>query len=627
MRRYFLYSALFSGLALVVGTELLSAFQFLNRFGVLLFWGVVFNSVLTVLYFTGAWNTVRATARVRIRACRNFVAASPWRAALFLALCVFVSTIGIIAWYAPPNTYDSLTYHMARVAHWQQNASVAIYPTAIARQYEYPAFSEYAILHLQVLTGGDRLANFVQFGAYLGCILSASLIAQAMGLSGDGQLLAGVAAASLPMAVIQASGTQTDLVAAFWISSAVYWILVAEDFSLRRRTLLVGASLALAAFVKFPGLLFAAPIGLWYALRVWQSHHSSRTLAAVALVIAALLLLVQGPFLARRAMLSAENLSRNRSGSFSSASLAAQLPLRYINRRFDGAAVLSNTVRNLALHIGLPAAEWNAAWTALVRWFHARIGISENDDATTYPERSWQHVKFYMHEDEAGNLLHMLLVFGAVVWTVAGRNTPSRRWRDYAWLLAASAALFVLVLRWQMWNSRFHTVLFVLAAPLIAAWLANVLGARGMYVAAAGLLVAALPWLFWSVPRPLLGEKSVLTVPRATQYFANMSRLQGPMENAVAYVQARDCHSIGLWWGGDAAEYPLFALLRARNFEARLEQLQVTNASQILWATRAPFQPCLILAYNLRETFLDWNGARYRLTSEWEPLRVYESQP
>lgn len=627
MRRYFLYAALFSGLALVVGTELLSAFHFLNRFGVLLYWGVVFSGVLTVLYYNGAWNTVRAIARVRIRACRNFVAASPWRAALFLALCAFVATIGIIAWYAPPNTYDSLTYHMARVAHWQQNASVAIYPTAIARQYEYPAFSEYAILHLQLLTGGDRLANFVQFGAYLGCILSTSLIAQAMGLSGDGQLLAGVAAASLPMAVIQASGTQTDLVAAFWVSSAVYWILVAEDFSLRRRTLLVSASLALAAFVKFPGLLFAAPVGLWYALRVWQSHRSLRTLVAVALVLATLLLLVQGPFLTRRAVLSAENLRGNRSGGISSALLAAQLPLGYMNRRFDGAAVLSNTVRNLALHVGLPVAEWNAAWTALVRLFHARIGISENDDATTYPARSWHHVKFYMHEDEAGNLLHLLLAFGAVVWTVAGRNAASRRWREYTWMLTASAALFILALKWQMWDSRLHTVLFMLAAPLIAAWLANVTGARGMYVAAAGLMAAALPWLFWGAPRPLLGEKSVLTVSRETQYFANLSGLQGPMESVVAYVQARDCHSIGLWWGGNDAEYPLFALLHARDFEARLEQLHVTNASQILWATSAPFRPCLILAYNLRETFLDWNGARYRLTSEWEPLRVYESQP
>ena len=78
-----------------------------------------------------------------------------------------------------------------------------------------------------------------------------------------------------------------------------------------------------------------------------------------------------------------------------------------------------------------------------------------------------------------------------------------------------------------------------------------------------GLLCAALPWLLWANPRPLLGVSSVLTVPPEAQYFSNAPNLQAPYENAVTYLQARDCHKVGLWWGGNDFEYPLSCLFHA----------------------------------------------------------------
>jgi hypothetical protein len=629
MRRCFLYAALVLGLTLVFGTELQSAFHFLNRSGILLFWSAMGIGALAVLIFTDAWARVYALSKIRARACKTFLAASPGRVAVVVALSAFVLAIAVAAWYAPPNTYDSLTYHMGRVAHWQQNASVEMYPTANSRQNEYPAFSEYAILQLQILLGDDRFANLVQCFAYIGCIVVASLIAQAMGLNGDGQLLAGAIAASIPMAVLQASGTQTDLVAAFWLNSAAYWILVAREFSIRRATVLIGTALALATFVKFPAALFAAPMFLWYALRVWKPTRSPKTLASVVLACAFLFLLVQGPFLARRATLSAQAfLARaNDTRARTQSALMSELPLRYINRRLDAAAVMSNTARNLALHVGLPNAEWNAALTMLLRWFHRVVGIHENEDATTYPARTWSGVSFSLHEDEAGNFLHTLMGLGAVVWVLTGHTTARRRWREYIAVLAVGAVFFILVLKWQMWHSRYHSVLFVLTAPLMAAFLINTIGARASFLAAFFLLCAALPWLFWGQPRPLLGETSVLRVPRETQYFANTRYLKTPMQNTVAHIQARACHTVGLWWGGNDLEYPVFALLRARDDAARIEHVRVVNTSQILWRRRAPFRPCVIVAYNTDEPHLEWDHTRYALRAEWEPLRVYEPQP
>jgi hypothetical protein len=52
----------------------------------------------------------------------------------------------IVALWAPPNNWDSMTYQMARVAEWYDHRSVAFYPTAIDRQLWQPPLAEYLIL-------------------------------------------------------------------------------------------------------------------------------------------------------------------------------------------------------------------------------------------------------------------------------------------------------------------------------------------------------------------------------------------------------------------------------------------------------------------------------------------------
>ena len=58
-----------------------------------------------------------------------------------LAICGVVAVVviaGVTAIVAPPNTYDSMTYHLPRVMHWIQHQSVGHYPTHIPRQLHFP---------------------------------------------------------------------------------------------------------------------------------------------------------------------------------------------------------------------------------------------------------------------------------------------------------------------------------------------------------------------------------------------------------------------------------------------------------------------------------------------------------
>ena len=57
--------------------------------------------------------------------------------------------------------------HAHGPAEWIQRGSIDFYPTAIERQNYQPPLAEFAILHLQLLSGSDRFANLVQWFSFV----------------------------------------------------------------------------------------------------------------------------------------------------------------------------------------------------------------------------------------------------------------------------------------------------------------------------------------------------------------------------------------------------------------------------------------------------------------------------
>ena len=75
-----------------------------------------------------------------------------WKERALLISIVFIAlVIAFTAWSFPPNTWDSMTYHLSRVAHWVQNHSLEHYPTHILRQLSYCPFAEYVIFLTLIL--------------------------------------------------------------------------------------------------------------------------------------------------------------------------------------------------------------------------------------------------------------------------------------------------------------------------------------------------------------------------------------------------------------------------------------------------------------------------------------------
>jgi len=336
---------------------------------------------------------------------------------LLAGLFVIALVTGVAAWMGPPNNWDSMTYHMVRVIHWIQNQNVAFYPTQSANQLELPPGAEYILLNLQLLFGGDRLANLAQWSAFVGCMVGASSIARLLGAGRSGQILAAVFTATLPSACLEAETTQSDLVAAFWLVCFIWLTLRIftrrEDESPRARWFLfclAGISAGLSMATRATSYIHIAPfvlglIGIAAAKFKWRA-------GAPLLVTAALAILLNLPIYVRN-----ERFTHTLLGNPDN-----RLP--YTNAQFGVRPTITNAVRNTALELILP---WKFARMADAKTAVAilrLLGLNPDDPGST-----WTHMTFtptslenlwWNNEDTAGNPAHLLLFLAAPIFLLSG---------------------------------------------------------------------------------------------------------------------------------------------------------------------------------------------------------------
>ncbi len=561
----FILSSVVWGLVIVIITEVLSLFSAVSFMPLLIVWA--FLDIVLVWYFSKRGGFSSRIPRFHLSRFEIVMLS-------FIGFIILVTLV--IALIAPPNNWDASTYHMARVAHWAQNKSVAYYPTHIIRQLCYSPGAEFIVLNFQVLAGSDRFANLAQWVSMFGCLIGASLIAKFLGANRIIQIFASLICAAVPMGILQSSSAQSDYAVSFWLVSFVCLGLLSFVKNSRVFIPACGIALGLAWFTKGSAYLYSLPFLIWFLVKWFKKYRLKGWKPLV--IVFVLALSVNSGYITRNYKL------------FHKPFFAGEYPI--YNSPLTFRTFLSGVSKNVSLHLGTPFHSINkAVYSALLK-FHKLIGVDINDRALDFKDRPFSLPGLSFNEDIAGNFLHIILVFISILIWAAVKRVRKKPLNGY--LLASLSGFLLLcwIVKWQEWGTRYHLPFFVLFSPVIASIQGKVLKQKTLKALFLVIFIFCSPWVLFNQTRPLISKNiSILNTPRAKLYFVNFPYLEKPYNKAVDFIAQKGYRKIGLVLGEDEWddwEYPLWVLLKDRDKGSEIRHIDIKNISKALTRSFSP---------------------------------------
>jgi 4-amino-4-deoxy-L-arabinose transferase-like glycosyltransferase len=561
---------------LAILVEILSLFHALNKPALLIAWSALAAGVWLLV--------VKAPAALEFspRECRRCLNELPvFAKCCWIGVTLIAALLLGVAVTTPPTNWDSMAYHLPRVLHWIQNGSVAHFATDNTRQIEFGPLGGFIIAHLLLLGGSDQLVNLPQWTAMLLSVLAVSLMVELLAQaclatpsSPDFLRRAGAMASvftvTIPMGMMQSLTPQTDYLTAFWMAAAFVFALA---FYLQPSCLwlLAGCGLAcgLGTLTKGTTYVYAAPLVLAGVVWVLRQPNPFRGKLKLALVFSSGFFLLNGPHFMRNQALFGSPLGSD------------EIHKLECNERMTPITFASNLIRNLALHNNCGLRPVTRTLNAVATKLHEQTGARIDDPRTTYPPGPVKFIdRFIVYDDYASAPVHLL-------WIVVGLTVAVARWREakklvgYAALIAGSFAIFVALLKYQFWHSRFHLAYFILLSPMVALALTKGQRARGWAASCvlATVFLYALLCLRCNEARPLLHPRFV-TLPRESQYLdIHASHWTPALQRISADIARSGCDSVGLKLGFDAFEYPIWLMLRDRGFTGTINHCFVEHVS------------------------------------------------
>lgn len=615
----FLRAAIVWGAYLAVSSEVLSLLNILSRLGVGVAWLAALSGVLAFGWRRGGLRGGLA----KVESLRRKAGATErWIVGAIVALG---GALLIVAWVSPPNNVDSLLYHMSRVVHWAENHSLRHYATARDHQLLKPIWAETAILHLRLLWGSDRPANLVQWFCMMGSVIGVVALAGSLGSNRTGLVLTAAFAATLPMGILQATSTQNDYVVAFW---AICTAFLVTQATIRPPPILDRVCLALVLGLGFltKGTYYVyAPLFVaWYFIVRWRQSGFRRMAvegASIALLACALNLgfwarnvaTFGGPYgtsdwLQRNLWIRVQAPDPPNPAGGETTAESTPAPDDPSPAAGSAAAVVSDgeqkpailldlaarVVRTGAFNLVTPVGGVNDLVVSVLRRAPAVFGAKYLEE--------WRTVA-WNHEDTAPNPLHFLLILAAAGMMLVLKGPPvSGTTRLYTLVVLGCYAMIPVVIGHgpTIWGIRYQLPFFVLGAPLVG-WAATRLGLRlSAPLAAAAVVLLALPWLIFNNTRPLVGRipwptrvGSIFDASPAEVLLASNRRLVPSYTEGTELVRASGCTQVGLRIDSDDLEYSFWWLLHAPESGIRIETIYTTDRLQSL--LDPAFTPCAIL--------------------------------
>ncbi|MDJ1504455.1 hypothetical protein [Xanthocytophaga agilis] len=531
------------------------------------------------------------------------------------SLLILLFAIGLMT---PPNTWDSMTYHMARVMHWIQNQSVDHYPSHIIRQHYQPPFAEYIILHLQLLSGTDQWANLVQWSFLIGILISVSLLGKELGTNRTTQIVSMFLAITLPLAILEGNSTQNDLVSSFWVLTCVYFILQLRKLSsFVLAAICTGLALSIAVFTKSTSYLWLFPFCFWMGFYLLFIQKQFRyVISLITILLISILLINTGHFY------------RNHKIYGHILGGTSQERASYVNASHTLPKLTSNVIRNIDLHLRTPFYYWNRSIRLATLKIHHWLGLTMHDPDITY--FSSGNLPFYeswrdFDESASGNFFHfLLLIFTCFAFLKYKNDLFSSNRIAYLYLGSCIITffLFCIYLRWQEWHVRLHLPLFLLFMPLCAIIISQRKAINTSVIIV--LLFFALLCILFNNNKPIIPNNynQYYTIYRKS-YKELYNKQSHQYQKIGNYISSLGVNKVGLILGINDGDYLFWIFLQdASKSQITIKHINIENPSKVLEST-AFIPDCIISTKNDTDTIIVRNEV-YSKVKDIVPAHIYK---
>lgn len=573
-----------------LATEILSLFNQINRFSLYIAY-ILMLSILTFFFFKNRKFWI-CFFKERIEFIKDLGTYSY----VYFGLLIFVLLpVLFLSIYAAPNNWDSMTYHLGRMMHWIQNQNIEHYPTHISRQLFNPPLAEYVMMHFYILTNGDQFLNMVQGISFIGSILIVSLFAKIMGMQKDGQLIASICAATIPMAILQASNTKNELTVAFFVVASLYYLVLYFKNNQIKNVFFSAVSISLCLLTKGTAVIYLLP-SIPIILLMFLVNRKYNSLLRILFINFAIVLLITTPFYLRNYKTYGHPLGATK-----------EERSYYKNNILGLKPTVSNIIRNTGIHImnvylfdsDKIFRKMGEAYKNYAIKIHNRLEIDILDGNTTWGGTGFD-VNVTRDEDYAGNLLHFILAIIAFVYILI-------KWKHNNIIQLALvcstflvALFFCFYLKWQPWHSRLHTTIFIMACPFIAYFISTQ-NKWVSFIILFTFIAGSVSYIFENETRKLLFKNpKVYDMTRNEVMFTKKGAqtLKNNIE-VCTYILDANFKNIGFIIGEDSWEYPVWKFIKERNPNIRIEHLEVSERSTPFTVKRdLNFVPDIILVMN-----------------------------
>lgn len=511
---------------------------------------------------------------------------------LLLILTLFLLTF-IQGFFSAPNSTDSMVYPLPRMMYWIQEKT--LFQDVVRSAHEYiPPFGQYILLHLYLIFGNDRFLFFSQWFAYIILVGVSGVIAGLLGANKRISNLISLLVACIPTAVLQASSTKLETLVAVFIAICTY-------IALRFRTdkvwdyIILGIVLGLGTLTKQTFLIFAViPLGILFV----KLLRNEKRRFLLLIITAVIFLIIQARFIFQNLSLYGDEIVTSK--DFSS----------YVNQSFSISGILSNSIKNIMLHIPVPV--YTKDVENIILSLHRLLGIDVNDCSITYCFPGFQFKlipAIYPQEDIAANTFHFLLIFagGVALFICISKKRVAIKEALIYCLSVLSFVLFATILKWQPFHSRLHLPFFVIgiisSSILLSRFKIGLLFLKGILITSvfiAFLLISInvlRPYISYSIflnlikPfAPTLYEvpESFLVKPYEQQYFNARPYWYKPYLKIVSMIDKQDNDTIAFNLM-DEFEYPFWVLIKKSKINEHIVPYsKISNYTLIISTTEQP---------------------------------------